>query len=183
MTSTRFTSTLRTALSVIAICAVAAPPAALAGTQHRRSPENVRSAALSTPGIDRHNRWSPDARDAALGRYLGESTVGSQGPGAQHPRAAKDVRNGALTAPVLGWQDLRSPDARDAALGRYLGASTVGSQGQGAPAPSHTARSLPSYDGLDWPSAALGAAMFGGLVLAGYIAYIITRRVRTHATA
>jgi hypothetical protein len=71
-------------------------------------------------------------------------------------------------------QDLRSPDARDAAEGRYLGqtsplADTTSPPVRPAPAPVET--------GVDWPSAGIGAALFGGLVLAGF-GIATVRRVR-----
>jgi hypothetical protein len=71
-----------------------------------------------------------------------------------------------------GWQDMRSPDTRDVAQGRNPNPSPVVSPG---------ARSVPSYGGLDWASAALGAAVFGGLVLIGVVAAALVRRPRKHA--
>jgi hypothetical protein len=127
MTSATLTHSVRRALCLIAVCTLTVPAAATA--------QDLRS---------------PDARDAAQGRYL--------------------------SATPAGLQDLRSPDARDAAQGRYLSATPVGAQDLPAPARSDTA---PAARGLDWPSAAIGAVMFGGLVLVAYAASGLLRRART----
>jgi hypothetical protein len=118
MTPTNITSTLRTALSLIAVCVLTTPAAA--GAQDLRS---------------------PDARDAAQGRYL--------------------------SAAPAGPQDLRSPDARDAA----------NSSSTTTPQPPTTST------GLDWPSAAFGAVLFGGLVLLGFAGPALVRHRRTRANA
>lgn len=78
-------------------------------------------------------------------------------------------------------QDLRSPDARDAANGRYLGSS---SQHLDAPDARVTSTGSPSGGGVDWASAGIGAASFGGLVLlgAGGWAAVVTLRRRRPTT-
>jgi hypothetical protein len=73
-------------------------------------------------------------------------------------------------APSSDRQDLRSADARDAAQGRDLAPASVASP---------SAPSVPSYGGLDWASAALGAAIFGGLVLVAAVAAALVHRART----
>ena len=65
--------------------------------------------------------------------------------------------------PLAGAQDMRMPDTRDVAQGRDLTPASVA-------APS--APSVPNYGGLDWASAALGAA-----------AATLLRRARTRVVA
>jgi hypothetical protein len=71
-------------------------------------------------------------------------------------------------------QDLRSPDARDAAGGRYLAPT---SSLAGTTEPRNDPVSAPSGAGIDWASVGIGAALFGGLVIAGF-AIVTVRRVR-----
>jgi hypothetical protein len=71
-------------------------------------------------------------------------------------------------------RDMRNPDTRDVAQTRDL---------TPAPVASPSARSVPSYGGLDWASAALGAAFFGGLVLVGLGAVALLRHTRTRVAA
>jgi hypothetical protein len=76
-------------------------------------------------------------------------------------------------------QDLRSPDTRDVAEGRGLGTSSPTSSLAGTTAaPSQPSQPVaPAGGGVDWPSLAIGAALFGGLVLVAFgIAGV--RRVR-----
>jgi hypothetical protein len=97
--------------------------------------------------------------------------------GAQDMRMpdTRDVAQGyAPPTPDSGWQDLRSADTRDVAQGRDL---------TPVPVASPRAPSVPSYSGLDWASAALGAAAFGGLVLIGAAAAALLRRTRTRVVA
>jgi hypothetical protein len=111
MSTTHTPITLRRAACTLALASVLFPASALAGQDLR----------------------SPDARDAADGRYLGQ------------------------------YQDLRSPDARDAARGVTVVSSAPAAQ------PSSGA-------GVDWPSAGIGAAGFGALVLIGAAGAVTVRR-------
>ena len=104
---------------------------------------------------------------------------------------------GALATPAVslaGAQDLRMPDTRDVAQGYAPGAT--GSPRQDLrmpdtldvalghdPTPVPVAPAVPSYGGLDWASAALGAAVFGALVLAGVAAAALLRRARHRVIA
>lgn len=77
-------------------------------------------------------------------------------------------------------QDLRSPDTRDAANG-YTGTH---SQDLSAPGARETTSASPSGGGVDWASAGIGAAVFGGFVLlgaGGWAAAVTIRRRRTTA--
>ncbi len=89
--------------------------------------------------------------------------VGTYGPVASRDSRTPDAQDfGAGRTPVV--QDLRSPDARPDA--RPVQAPEVPSAGPG---------------GLDWPSAGIGAALFGALLIGAASIAMGVRRTRTRA--
>jgi hypothetical protein len=75
-------------------------------------------------------------------------------------------------------QDLRSPDTRDVAGGRLdLQSKSPSSSVAGTTARPEPQPVVSRDDGVDWPSLAIGAALFGGLVLVGF-GIATMRRVR-----
>jgi hypothetical protein len=157
------TSRVRSALCLIAVCTLTTPAVAARAQDLR----------------------SPDARDAAHGRYLTATTTGAQD--LRSPDARDAAHRRYLTATTTGAQDLRSPDARDAAHGRYLTATTTraqdGARDVTTDASTASVRPATTSAGFDWPSAAIGAVIFGGFLLAGYAASILLRHVRARLTA
>jgi hypothetical protein len=105
---------------------------------------------------------SPDAIDAAQGRYPGSSPT------------FQDLRSPDARDVAQSTQDLRSPDARDAATRAPVGHEPI-------PAP-RVIRVVPG--GFDWGDAAIGAGGMLGLVLiatAAALAVPRQARLRTRA--
>jgi hypothetical protein len=123
--------------SVLAIAAITAGPAAARSTDLR----------------------SPDARDAAAGRYLGSVHADLRSPD------ARDAASGRYLGSVHA--DLRSPDARDAATRTPVIVRVV-------PGPAA------SDPGLSWDSAAIGALAGAGLLVSMAGGGLLVVRRRSH---
>src|SRR4051812_35856587 len=121
----------------------------------------------SPPMRPRH----PFAAALAAALTVGALAVAPAAP-AQDLRSP-DARD-AATAPVLTGQDLRSPDAQDrAGLARTV---------EVVPAPTVETRVVESSSGLDWGSAAIGAAGVIGLIAVSLGAGLALRRRHAEGT-
>src|SRR4051794_2591529 len=140
-----------------------------AGDGHRDpSRSSGRQAPQRSPPMrPRH----PFAAALAAGLTAGSLAVAPAAP-AQDLRSP-DARD-AANAPVLTGQDLRSPDAQDrAGLARTV---------EVVPAPTVETRVVESSSGLDWGSAAIGAAGVIGLIAVSLGAGLGLRRRHAERT-